>query len=385
MNILEYQNQNTIPSEIKKKKAKRHFFNPLAMLLNHIVAIALLISYLAPYVSPENFWFIAFFGLAYPILVILNLVFVIYWAVQFNKKAFYSLILLLSGWTQIKEYIQINPTDAPIHSTELIKVMSYNVKLFDLYNWTRNIETRGKMFELIKKESPNIMCIQEFYTRDSTDEFNNLDTLLKFQKAKYTHLEYTTTLRKIDHWGIAIFSSYPIISNGKINFDTKSNNICIYSDILINKDTVRVYNIHLQSIKFDYGDYKFVDDLLNNKETEELEKSKNILKRLKLAYIKRTKQTELVAAHIATSPYPVIVCGDFNDTPASYTYHTISKNLSDAFVQSGKGFGRSYIGKFPSFRIDYILHSNVFKAYNFRTIRKELSDHFPVVTYLEKN
>lgn len=372
--------ENIIP----QKKAKRRFFNPLAMLLNHIVAIGLLISYLAPYVSPENFWFIAFFGLAYPILVILNLVFVIYWTVQLNKTAFYSLILLFSGWTQIKEYIQVNPINTPDNSTNLIKVMSYNVKLFDLYNWTHNIETRGKMFELIKKESPNIMCIQEFYTRDSTDEFNNLDTLLKLQNAKYTHLEYTTTLRKKDHWGIAIFSSYPIIANGKIDFDTKSNNICIYSDILINKDTVRVYNIHLQSIKFDYGDYKFVDDLMNNKETEELEKSKNILKRLKLGYIKRAKQTELVAAHVATSPYPVIVCGDFNDTPASYTYHTISNNLSDAFVESGKGFGRSYIGKFPSFRIDYILHSKVFKAYNFKTIRKELSDHFPVVTYLEK-
>lgn len=379
---MENKNQNIKPSEPKKKK--RRFFNPLAMLLNHIVAIGLLISYLAPYVSPENFWFIAFFGLAYPILVILNVVFVIYWTVQFNKTAFYSLILLLSGWSQIKEYIQINPTEAPANSAGLIKVMSYNVKLFDLYNWTHNVETRGKMFELIKKEGPDIMCIQEFYTRDSTDEFNNLDTLLKFQKAKYTHLEYTTTLRKKDHWGIAIFSSYPIIANGKINFDTKSNNICIYSDILINKDTVRVYNIHLQSIKFDYGDYKFVDDLMNNKETEELEKSKNILKRLKLGYIKRAKQTELVASHIATSPYPVVVCGDFNDTPASYTYHTISNNLSDAFVESGKGFGRSYIGKFPSFRIDYILHSKVFKSYNFRTIRKELSDHFPVVTYLEK-
>ncbi len=377
--------RNITPIESKKKKAKRSFFNPLAMLFNHIAAIALLISYLAPYISPENFWFIAFFGLAYPILVIINVVFVIYWMTQFKKNVFYSLIIILSGWSQIKCYVQINPTNIPSNSKKLIKVMSYNVKLFDLYNWSHNIETRGKMFELIKKESPDIMCIQEFFTSDSKDDFNNLDTLLKFQKAKFTHLEYTTTLRKIDHWGVAIFSSYPIVTNGKINFDTKSNNICIYSDILIHKDTVRVYNVHLQSIKFDYGDYKFVDDLMNNKETQELEKSKNILKRLKLAYIKRAKQTELVAAHIATSPYPVIVCGDFNDTPASYSYHTIAKNLSDAFIESGKGLGRSYVGKFPSFRIDYILHSNQYKAYDFRTIRKELSDHFPIVTYLEKN
>ncbi len=354
------------------------------MLFNHIAATALLISYLAPYISPENFWFIAFFGLAYPVLVLVNLFFVIYWWVQLKKNAFYSLIIILSGWSHIQSYAQINPISVPDNSKKGFKVMSYNVKLFDLYNWTHNIETRGKMFELIKNESPDIMCIQEFFTSDSHDEFNNLDTLLKFQKAKYTHLEYTTTLRKIDHWGVAIFSSYPIVKNGKINFDTKSNNICIYSDILINKDTVRVYNVHLQSIRFDYEDYKFVEDLMNNKETEELEKSKNILKRLKLAYIKRSKQTELVAAHVATSPYPVIICGDFNDTPAAYSYHTISKNLKDAFIESGKGFGRTYVGKFPSFRIDYILHSNHYKAYDFRTIRKELSDHFPIVTYLEK-
>jgi endonuclease/exonuclease/phosphatase family metal-dependent hydrolase len=377
--------ENTIPVEPKKKKAKRNFFNRMAMLFNHIAAIALLISYLAPYISPENFWFIAFFGLAYPVLLIINILFVIYWSIQFKKNAFYSLIIVISGWSQIQCYAQINPISKPYDSKKGFKVMSYNVKLFDLYNWSHNVETRGKMFDLIKNEKPDILCIQEFFTRDSTDEYNNLDTLLKLQKAKYTHKEYTTTLRRIDHWGVAIFSSYPIVKNGKINFDTKSNNICIYSDLLINGDTVRVYNVHLQSIKFGYKDYKFVDDLMNNKETEELEKSKNILKRMKLAYIKRSKQTELVAAHIATSPYPVIICGDFNDTPNSYTYHTLSNTLKDAFVESGRGFGRSYVGKFPSFRIDYILHSSNFKSYNFRTVRKELSDHFPLVTYLEKN
>ena len=375
--------QNSTQDEAKKKKVKRNFFNRIAMFCNHIAAIGLLISYLSPLVSPENFWFLAFFGLAYPILVMVNLLFVIYWGAQFKKRLFYSLIIILCGWPHIREYAQISSGNAP-KSKKTIKIMSYNVRLFDLYDWSHTKGTRNKMLELINDERPDIMCLQEFSTKDSSIQSNNLDTLLQFQKAKNTHIEYTSTLHKKNKYGVAIFCTYPIIANGKIVFDSKSNNICIYSDLIINEDTVRVYNVHFQSIHFGNDDYKFVDDIMNNKETEELEKSKNILKRIKLAFIKRSSQTELVAEHIAKSPYPVIVCGDFNDPPASYTYHTISKNLKDAFIESGNGFGRSYVGKFPSFRIDYILHSSHYKSYYFRTIREELSDHYPVCCYLEK-
>ena len=150
-------------------------------------------------------------------------------------------------------------------------------------------------------------------------------------------------------------------------------------------DTVRIYNMHLQSIAFGATDYQYMDDLEKNKQTEDIEHSKSIGKRLKKAFIKRARQADLISESIAASPYPVIVCGDFNDTPASYTYHRIAGNLKDAFVESGNGFGKSYVGKFPSFRIDYILHSKQFKAFDFKTIHEELSDHYPVVTYLEKN
>lgn len=356
----------------------------MILLLNHIAAVSLLIAYLAPYISPENFWIIAFFGLVYPYLVIINFLFIVYWALRLKEAAFYSFIIIISGWTQLNNYIQFNKPQNDSHSSNSIKVMSYNVKLFDLYDWTHNTETSSKMFELMKKEQPDILCIQEFFTRDSTNKFKNLDTLLTFPKSQYKNIEYTTTMRKIDHWGIAIFSNYPIINNGKITFSENSNNICIYSDLLINKDTVRVYNVHLQSIKFEPVDYEFMDNFMNKEETEELEKSKHIIKRLKLAYIKRSKQTEIVSNHVKASPYPIIICGDFNDVAASYTYKTISDKLSDAFLESGSGFGRSYAREFPSLRIDYILHSNIYKGSGFRTIQKKLSDHYPIVTYLEK-
>ena len=367
----------------KKKKGKRYFFNRMAMFCNHIAAIALLISYLSPHVSPENFWFLAFFGLAYPILVALNLLFVIYWSFQVKKRAFYSMIIILAGFSTLHRYVQMTFGNIPDGSKKPVKVMSYNVKVFDLYDWTKNIETRKNIFSLIRDEAPQIACFQEYFHRDSS-KFANTDSLMALPNFKYNHVQYTTSVKYSQHFGIATFSNYPIINRGRVEFGYKGNNVCIYSDILIRKDTVRIYNMHLQSIAFSKEDYKYIDDLQKNVETEDVEHSRSILKRLKDAFIKRAQQADLVQASIASSPYPVIVCGDFNDTPASYAYASISNTLQDAFVESGNGFGRSYIGKFPSFRIDYILHSASFRAYDFRTIREELSDHFPIVCYLEK-
>lgn len=367
--------------QTKRKRGKRYFFNSFVLLGNHVAVIALLISYLAPWVSPANFWLIAFFGLAYPIFVLVNLLFVAYWGMQRSKRWFYSLIVVLAGWFQLANYIQFNFDETLDKSKKKIKLMSYNVRNFDNYNWNKDKNTRLKMFDLISDERPDIICIQEFYTRDSGMQYANLDTMLHLQKAVNTHVKYTTVSNK-NYWGNATFSVYPIIGRGDIPFENSTNG-CIYTDIKINNDTVRVYNVHFESIHFGYPDYKFVDDVMHNKETKQIENSKNILRRLKKAFIKRSEQTELVAEHIANSPYPVIVCGDFNDPPASYTYHTISNNLKDAFVESGKGFGKTYTGKFPSFRIDYILHSDKYKAIDFRTIREQLSDHFPLCCYLE--
>ena len=364
--------------------SKRTIVNRIASFCNHVAAIGLLISYAAPFLSPEQYWIIAFFGLAYPVLLIVNLLFVCYWIVQLKKNAFYSLFIILIGWTQLNSFFQITFADTLNDKEKVIRVMSYNVKVFDLYNWTHNIETRNKIFQLIQDEAPSIMCLQEFFSRDNST-YNNLDSLVSFQKAKYTHVVYTTTVKSIHHWGIATFSKYPIVARGKVNFGYESNNICIFTDIKINKDTVRIYNMHLQSIAFGATDYQYMDDLEKNKQTQDIEHSKSIGKRLKKAFIKRAKQADLIHESIANSPYPVFVCGDFNDTPASYTYHVISKNLKDAFVESGNGLGKTYVGKFPSFRIDYILHSKSYKSYRFRTIHEELSDHYPIITYLEKN
>ena len=140
--------------------------------------------------------------------------------------------------------------------------------------------------------------------------------------------------------------------------------------------------MHLQSISFGDADYKFIEALKENNDTLDADDieiaSKNILRRIKRAFIKRSTQTEKIIAHINSCKYPVIICGDFNDTPFSYTYHSFSEKLQDAFMESGSGIGNTYIGNFPSYRIDYIFHSDDFTSSDFQVLPEELSDHYPV-------
>lgn len=252
--------------------------------------------------------------------------------------------------------------------------------LFDLYNWTNNKENRNNILSNLAEINPDILCLQEFYTSEEKGDFNNIEAIKNLMKTKYFHCEYTATLRELDHWGIATFSKYPIVNQGKIVFNTKSNNVCIYSDIVINQDTVRVYNIHLQSISFSKGDNKFLDDVFSKEQDakDEIWNSRRILRRLKRAFLMRAKQVEIVATHIKTCRYKIILCGDFNDTASSYAYQKLSKNLKDAFIEKGLGFGRTYAGKWPQFRIDYILHSKQLRCNKFQRFDETFTDHYPI-------
>ena len=269
-----------------------------------------------------------------------------------------------------------------------IKVLSYNVRNFDLYNWSGNKQTKNKIFSFLRDEAADIVCLQEFFQGDS-GYFETLDTVINATHSTDNHVKYTHTRKKNQHWGIATFSKYPIIFKGKVPFKYKSNNICIFSDLKIGNDTVRIYNMHLQSISFGQSDYKFIEALKENNDTLDADDigigSKNILRRIKRAFIKRAAQTEKILAHINSCKYPVIVCGDFNDTPFSYTYHAFVDKYEDSFMESGSGSGNTYIGNMPSYRIDYIIHSKLFTSSDFEVHPEELSDHYPVSTIIMKN
>ena len=254
--------------------------------------------------------------------------------------------------------------------------------LFDLYNWYHSYETRPKIFGSLSEISPDILCLQEFYTSEGLSDYNNIDTVKNYLNTPFVHYEFTTTLREHDHWGIATFSRFPIINQGKIIFNTSKNNICIFSDVVINTDTLRIYNIHLQSIGFSKKDNKFRDDLMSENNTDnQIDQGKNIIRRLKLAFIQRSLQVNMIVAHLKTCPYKIIMCGDFNDTGASYTYEKLTQHLEDSFVEKVLGFGRTYAGKWPQFRIDYILHSEQLNCSKYKRSEETFTDHYPITAH----
>ena len=372
----------------RASSGKRNFFITLILLFNIVFAIALILSYLAAYISPEKIWFIAFFGLSFPYIFLLNFLFLALWLIFRRKYALVLGILLLFGIGNIMKSVQSSRKYDMKELSSAFKIISFNVRNFDIYNtdkrWGYNFTFRNKIFNFLKKEQPDILCFQE-YVYDPTNRFITNDTLEEFLNAKNTHIVYTANSHNRNYFGIATYTKFPIVDTGRIKFNTVSGNICIYTDVIINFDTVRIYNVHLESIRMHAEDYWFAERVINDisNETNLKQNSERILGRIKKAFIIRAPEAELMAEYIEKCRYPVILCGDFNDTPTSYAYHTIASKLTDSFVESGNGIGTSYAGVFPLLRIDYIMHSKEFRSYDFETGKEEMSDHYPVKCYMK--
>lgn len=369
-----------------KKKKKLSFTGKVFLLINAGFALLLLLSYLASFISPATFWPLAFFGLAYPLLLVANLLFIVFWLIFKWRYLFLSMVAILIGLGHVRNFVQWNNPhkQAPEQGVNL-KVLSYNVRNFDLYNygpgWTLNFTNRNKIYQYLEKEDYDIICFQEF-VHDRKGQFKTLDTLSTFLRARHQHFEYTRSSKEVNFFGLATLSSYPIVNKGKILFRTGAGNLCIYTDILVGSDTIRVYNLHFESIGLSEEDHMFVENMINiaqgsNEEKTFGEHGRRIIGRLRRAFIRRASQAEIVAAHINESPYPVVLGGDFNDTPASYVYRQLSRNLLDTY-RSGRGLGSTYIRSIPGFRIDYILHSSHFESFNYLRGDQKYSDHYPV-------
>ncbi|MRT92197.1 endonuclease/exonuclease/phosphatase family protein [Ancylomarina sp. 16SWW S1-10-2] len=331
---------------------------------------SLLISYFAAYINPGTLGFPAFFGLAFPYLLIVNLLFVLYWMFRRKWSFLIPLVTILVGYGSLSNFYQLSRGDkGVITASEQLTVLSYNVRSFDRYQWTKDPNTPQNIIKLINSQEPDVVCLQEY--RTTTNGFLSLANLKKILGMKYVYSSNKNS-------GVAIFSKYPIVKKARLSFG--KGNLCkaIYADISFKSKLLRIYNLHLESNRLVNKNYQFIKKEEYQGNDEDLNEIKDISSRLNHAFSRRAEQALKIKEHVNQSPNPTLVCGDFNDTPNSYTYHQLSKGMNDAFVTQGHGISATYSGDFPSFRIDYLLYSEDIVCTSYDRIRKRYSDHYPI-------
>ena len=334
----------------------RKFLHHIVFFINSIVLLGLVSSLISPFINPNTFWPISFFGLFFPVIVLSIFLLSIFWFFSNKKFLWINLVILLITTPFLSRYFAVNPETL---TDEGINIMSYNVRQFNKWNWIDVKNVDEKIIDFVNEEKVDVFCIQEYYNPRADLNFN----------FEYSHIGLQKSTKD---WHMAIYSNYPQINKSTVSIDgERMNNTCIFSDIIIKDDTIRVYNIHLASNFFNRKDF---NNLISPKTEKVKDGILGISKKLKYSFSRRGKEVEKIKKHMNNSPYPIIICGDFNDTPVSYAYRELSENKKDAFIESGNGIGATFT-KIPSLRIDYIFYDEKFNSSQFNTHQEELSDH----------
>lgn len=344
----------------------KQFFVYTLLLLNLIAVFALGFASLSVFLSPEKVWFAALFGMAFPYLLVINLIFIVLWIIIKPWFTLFSIVIILTGYPHINNYLQISGKKT---SEKGIRITSYNVKYFMGNTTSSNKENADHIMNFLRQNNADIICLQEvrLNKRQIFDITNH--KLAQINHMQLAHNSYAG--------GPLTLTRFPILFMGEIRFKN-SGNMIIYTDILMNSDTVRVFNCHLQSYRLGQTEISAIDTIDFDTDAKTQQTYRHLGGKFKNALIKRAEQAATLREYLNQSPYPVIVCGDFNDTPVSFTYRMVRGDLEDSFTESGKGTANTYNGKLPSFRIDYILYSPEFTSYNFDVSTLNHSDHYPI-------
>jgi endonuclease/exonuclease/phosphatase family metal-dependent hydrolase len=359
-------NEQPLNQANETESSLKQLFKYLLLSLNLVAALALGLASLSVFISPEKVWFAAVLGLAYPYLLLLNLIIGVFWLVFKPGYALISAVVIVAGYGQIGNYLQFSGRQT---QEKGIRMISYNVRYFMGASQFPNKENADHILDFLRQSNADIICLQEvrLNKRQIFDISNNKIPLISHMQLAHTSHE----------GGQLTLTRFPIVNMGEIRFKN-SGNMVIYTDMLMNNDTVRVYNCHLQSYRLLPDEINSIDSMQFSYQPKNKEKMKDLSQKFKDAVVKRAEQAAALREHLNKCRYPVIVCGDFNDTPVSFTYHMVRGDLKDSFVESGKGTANTYNGKLPSFRIDYILHSPIFESYNFQVSTLNHSDHYPI-------
>ncbi len=325
--------------------------------VNSLVAFLLLVSYILPYIPPKRFATLSVLSLGVPLLILLNIIFFIYWLLRVKKQLLLSLVVLLLGWSYMSSMYKFSSSKM-VEDSGNISVMSFNVRLFNRFEWLPSKTVKEDIIEFINSENPDVFCLQE-YTRGNPIRLDG-------------YFNFNASYNRTAKGGQAIFSKFPIVNSGSLEFPNTNNN-GIFIDIVKHKDTIRVYTLHLQSSGI-------------NTDVEELKKetSGNLFNQVGTTFKAQQEQVELFLKHKSNCNYKTIVTGDFNNTAYSYIYKAVKgDDLIDTFEEAGNGFGRTFDFKFFPLRIDFILADEDFTVNGFKTYEVKFSDHYPIKATLK--
>ena len=326
-------------------------FHKLIFAINTVAAVLLLVSFITPFVNPERFPLFSALSLAVSPLLVINALFALYWLVRLNRRVWLSALLLIVGFFEFNGFIKFSSSDSETAANEL-SVLSFNVQLFEAYNDNPDNQAAQKMNQLVDKQRPDVLFIQEYYKQDSL--------ALSAYPYSFVHFKEDYTM------GHAIFSKYPLINTGAFDF-TKTSNNTLYADLLVGNDTIRLYNLHLQS-------YRIAPSVseIQSRGTEFL------TKRLKKAFRIQQRQLDTILKHKNQTEHPVIIAGDLNNTAFSYVYRELQRDFVDAFAAKGSGLGATFKVEFYPIRIDYIFVDPQLRVLNYNTCKAGFSDHKPI-------
>ncbi|NAS29863.1 endonuclease [Flavobacteriaceae bacterium R38] len=331
---------------------KLRYIGKIIFLMNAVFATLLLLSYILPYVFSKSFPLISILSLIVPVLIVINFIFFIYWVIRRKRQFLMSFLILLLGFQYISSFYKFSSKKENKDNIDF-SILSYNVRLFNIYEWIKEDGIDTKIGDLIRKENPDILCLQEFYYEKES----------MFDYYPFKYIKYKTKNQKT---GQAIFSKYPIITQGSLEFPDTGNN-AIYADVIKGKDTVRIYNLHLESFHID-----------PTEESINQENSGQLLKRVKNSLVAQQEQAIIFDEHQQKSKYQKIVCGDFNNNQYSNIYKMIKGDMKDSFEEAGSGFGRTFHFKYFPIRIDFILVDENIKVVSHENFDMRYSDHYPV-------
>ena len=374
----------------------RRFTKQFIIICNLIVSVCMLLLYALPHLSPATSWIVNLFALLFPFLLILELGFLVFWLMVKRKLALIPVISLLLSWNLIGSFFGFHPSaKATPSTTETFRVVTWNAHLFNFFDQGGNLDPA--MLQEAKSFKADVLALQEFvFSLDSSSSFT-LEKVKKKLGYRYAvaandrafgvHTNIRQRNERYHPFCVAIFSNYPIIRWEKVQSIKEYNHTFLWADVLVKGDTIRIFNIHLQSMHFAKKDYAFIENIDQQDMDDVQTAGRSIIRKMKTANLLRSAQARDIKDEMEKSPYPVIVCGDMNDVPNSNAYQIISNDLYDAFTEKGWGIGRTFKFLSPTLRIDYVLHSKSLKVDRVQVLRSPRSDHSPVLAdfILDKN